>query len=88
MAQSWPASMAVSTEGSSQVPPPPSHAHTLPRLPSVVRFEEACHRTLRWIDRCIAGHKRKDQQNLFGIVQGGLDISPGGLRDISLKVTG
>ena len=37
------------------------------------RVEEAMHRTLRWIDRCIAAHKRPAEQNLFGIVQGGLD---------------
>jgi hypothetical protein len=34
------------------------------------RMEEAMHRTLRWIDRCIAAHKRPNDQNLFGIVQG------------------
>ena len=34
------------------------------------RVEEATHRTLRWIDRCIKAHKRPTQQNLFGIVQG------------------
>lgn len=50
------------------------------------RFTEACHRTLRWIDRCIKAHGRPHDQNLFGIVQGGLDTSPGGLRDICLKV--
>ncbi|GJM98748.1 hypothetical protein PR202_ga15785 [Eleusine coracana subsp. coracana] len=37
------------------------------------RIEEAMYRTLRWIDRCIAAHKKPDVQNLFGIVQGGLD---------------
>jgi len=37
------------------------------------RVEEAMYRTLRWIDRCIAAHKRPHDQNLFGIVQGGLD---------------
>ncbi|XP_052201675.1 uncharacterized protein LOC127807678 isoform X2 [Diospyros lotus] len=37
------------------------------------RIEEAMYRTLRWIDRCIAAHERPDEQNLFGIVQGGLD---------------
>eukprot|EP01027_Heterolobosea_sp_BB2_P015219 GEZU01021798.1.p1 GENE.GEZU01021798.1~~GEZU01021798.1.p1 ORF type:complete len:449 (+),score=91.02 GEZU01021798.1:436-1782(+) len=37
------------------------------------RVEEAMHRTLRWIDRCIAAHKNPHKQNLFGIVQGGLD---------------
>ena len=48
------------------------------------RFAEACHRTLRWIDRCIAAHARPREQNLFGIVQGGLDVAPGGLRDVCL----
>ena len=45
------------------------------------RVEEATHRTTRWIDRCIAAHGRKWDQNLFAIVQGGLDPR---LRDISL----
>lgn len=48
---------------------------------STERFAEAVARTLRWIDRCIVAHKRTDSQNLFGILQGGLDVSPGGLRD-------
>ena len=30
-------------------------------------------RTVRWLDRCIAAHKRPSEQNLFPIVQGGLD---------------
>mmetsp|Transcript_21361 Transcript_21361/g.33412 ORF Transcript_21361/g.33412 Transcript_21361/m.33412 type:complete len:279 (+) Transcript_21361:533-1369(+) len=38
------------------------------------RVEEAMHRTTRWIDRCISAHKRPNEQNLFGIVQGGLDL--------------
>lgn len=46
------------------------------------RFEEATHRTTRWIDRCIAAHSRPHEQNLFAIVQGGLDER---LREISLK---
>ena len=37
------------------------------------RIEEAMHRTLRWIDRCVAAHQRPREQNLFGIVQGALD---------------
>ncbi|KAF0691972.1 Aste57867_16878 [Aphanomyces stellatus] len=45
------------------------------------RFLEATERTLRWIDRCIEAHKRPETQNLFGIVQGGLDTKPGGLRE-------
>ncbi|GAB4861301.1 hypothetical protein Ancab_036463 [Ancistrocladus abbreviatus] len=46
------------------------------------RVEEAMYRTIRWIDRCIAAHKRPSEQNLFGIVQGGLDPV---LRDICVK---
>ena len=51
-------------------------------LSSPERLEEACYRTTRWIDRCIEAHNPKNQQNLFGIIQGGLDLR---LRDISLE---
>ena len=34
-----------------------------------VRFEEATHRTTRWIDRCIKAHARPREQNLFAICQ-------------------
>ncbi|GLB37445.1 putative catalytic subunit of the queuine tRNA-ribosyltransferase (TGT) that catalyzes the base-exchange of a guanine (G) residue with queuine (Q) at position 34 (anticodon wobble position) in tRNAs with GU(N) anticodons (tRNA-Asp, -Asn, -His and -Tyr), resulting in the hypermodified nucleoside queuosine (7-(((4,5-cis- dihydroxy-2-cyclopenten-1-yl)amino)methyl)-7-deazaguanosine) [Lyophyllum shimeji] len=40
------------------------------------RVAEAMERSVRWLDRCIAHHDRsgkKDKQNLFAIVQGGLD---------------
>jgi queuine tRNA-ribosyltransferase catalytic subunit len=30
-------------------------------------------RSIRWLDRCIAAHKYPDRQNLFAIIQGGLD---------------
>lgn len=49
------------------------------------RFKEATARSVRWLDRCIAAHKRPHEQNLFGIIQGGLDISEGGLRDVCLE---
>ena len=49
------------------------------------RFKEATARTVRWLDRCIQAHSRKDEQNLLAIVQGGLDISEGGLRDQCLQ---
>lgn len=39
---------------------------------------------LRWLDRCFSAHRRPHDQNLFPIVQGGLDTSRGGLRDICL----
>ena len=38
------------------------------------RMEEAMYRSIRWLDRCIAGHKRKSEQNLFPIVQGILNF--------------
>lgn len=57
------------------------------------RFIQATHRTLRWYDRCyhhLYGQQdpkstsSTSTQNLFPIVQGGLDTSLGGLREISL----
>lgn len=41
--------------------------------PDRKRVDEAMHRTLRWLDRCVRAHARPDHQNLYGIVQGGLD---------------
>lgn len=40
------------------------------------RVEEAMERSVRWLDRCIEYHEksgRNDRQNLFAIIQGGLD---------------
>lgn len=37
------------------------------------RVEEAMHRTIRWLDRCLAAHSRDTDQSVFPIVQGGLD---------------
>ncbi|SOV12927.1 queuine tRNA-ribosyltransferase, putative [Plasmodium gaboni] len=45
------------------------------------KIEEATHRTNRWLKRCIDIHKKKEEQSLFGIVQGGLHID---LRNISM----
>lgn len=36
------------------------------------RVEEAMHRTIRWIDRCLSANKRDHDQSIFPIVQGGL----------------
>lgn len=52
---------------------------------STERFEEATARSVRWLDRCIAAHKRPSEQNLFGIIQGGLDVSLGGMRERCLE---
>ncbi|PHH52636.1 Queuine tRNA-ribosyltransferase catalytic subunit [Ceratocystis fimbriata CBS 114723] len=38
------------------------------------RMREAMERSVRWLDRCIAAHKNTSTQNLFCIIQGGLDI--------------
>lgn len=46
------------------------------------RVEEAMHRTNRWLDRCLEAHKKPKIQNLFPIVQGGLDSK---LREESAK---
>ncbi|XP_011172886.1 queuine tRNA-ribosyltransferase catalytic subunit isoform X2 [Solenopsis invicta] len=37
------------------------------------RIEEAMHRTIRWLDRCLSAHEKPDEQSIFPIVQGGLD---------------
>ncbi|KAK4976525.1 hypothetical protein LTR28_008114 [Elasticomyces elasticus] len=42
--------------------------------PDHARIKEAMHRSIRWLDRCIAAHKHPDWQNLFCIIQGGLDL--------------
>ncbi|KAL1782551.1 queuine tRNA-ribosyltransferase [Sigmodon hispidus] len=46
------------------------------------RVEEAMHRSVRWLDRCIAAHRHQDKQNLFAIIQGGLNAD---LRTTCLK---
>ena len=46
------------------------------------RVEEAMYRSIRWLDRCIKAHKRPKEQNLFPIIQGGLDPK---LREICCK---
>lgn len=38
-----------------------------PTVPDA-RINEAMERSIRWLDRCIAAHKRPDMQNLFGII--------------------
>ena len=37
------------------------------------RVEEAMHRTIRWIDRCLEANTRNEDQSIFPIVQGGLN---------------
>ena len=42
--------------------------------PDAERMREAMYRSVRWLDRCIAAHQKPDTQNLFCIIQGGLDL--------------
>ncbi len=42
--------------------------------PDKARMKEAMERSIRWLDRCIAAHKKPEKQNLFCIIQGGLDL--------------
>ena len=42
--------------------------------PDMERMREAMERSIRWLDRCIAAHKYPEKQNLFCIIQGGLDL--------------
>lgn len=42
--------------------------------PDAARMKEAMERSVRWLDRCIAAHANPETQNLFCIIQGGLDL--------------
>ncbi|KAH8593511.1 tRNA-guanine(15) transglycosylase-like protein [Bisporella sp. PMI_857] len=42
--------------------------------PDAKRMRQAMERSVRWLDRCIAAHKNPTTQNLFCIIQGGLDL--------------
>ena len=42
--------------------------------PDKPRMRLAMERSVRWLDRCITAHKKPDRQNLFCIIQGGLDL--------------
>ncbi|THH08372.1 hypothetical protein EW145_g2751 [Phellinidium pouzarii] len=53
-----------------------AHRFQVPSLLAGPRVEEAMWRSVRWFDRCIALHEKSghcETQNLFAIVQGGLD---------------
>ncbi|MAE67473.1 MAG: tRNA guanosine(34) transglycosylase Tgt [Phycisphaeraceae bacterium] len=58
-------------------PPAPEDGGAAPSAGAVedyrARVEQACDRTARWLERCRRAHRRDDQA-LFGIVQGGVDL--------------
>uniref|UniRef100_A0A8C9H4S5 tRNA-guanine(15) transglycosylase-like domain-containing protein n=1 Tax=Piliocolobus tephrosceles TaxID=591936 RepID=A0A8C9H4S5_9PRIM len=43
--------------------------------PDIKKIEDATYRTNRWLVRCIKSHQNKNNQTLFGIIQGGLNIN-------------
>ncbi|MGA2581855.1 MAG: tRNA guanosine(34) transglycosylase Tgt [Tepidisphaeraceae bacterium] len=45
-----------------------------PASASPEAHRQAVDRTLRWAEQSLASHKRRDEQSLFGIVQGGTDL--------------
>lgn len=48
--------------------------HAVTEAEYQARVQVACERSIRWLDRCVAAHGRKQDQALFGIVQGGTDL--------------
>eukprot|EP00112_Aurelia_sp_Birch-Aquarium-sp1_P004868 Seg1550.1 transcript_id=Seg1550.1/GoldUCD/mRNA.D3Y31 product="Queuine tRNA-ribosyltransferase catalytic subunit 1" protein_id=Seg1550.1/GoldUCD/D3Y31 len=38
------------------------------------RVEEAMYRSIRWLDRCLQANKNIKKQNIFPVIQGGLDL--------------
>nr|XP_008535686.1 PREDICTED: LOW QUALITY PROTEIN: queuine tRNA-ribosyltransferase [Equus przewalskii] len=63
--------------------PPPPGSDIIMQLDDVVsstvtgpRVEEAMFRSIRWLDRCIAAHRRPGQQNLFAALGKGEDTVP------------
>ncbi|CAK7270044.1 hypothetical protein SEPCBS57363_003902 [Sporothrix epigloea] len=42
--------------------------------PDATRMKEAMERSVRWLDRCLAAHAIPERQNLFCIIQGGLNV--------------
>jgi tRNA-guanine family transglycosylase len=45
-----------------------------PSSSNPLRVKEASELTVRWLDRCLAAHKKQETQALFGVVQGDLDL--------------
>ena len=68
-----PASMSEGTSGAHE-----EHADTAAREQHDdhgARVQIACERSVRWLDQCVKAHARPQDQALFGIVQGGTDLS-------------
>ncbi|WP_428389419.1 tRNA guanosine(34) transglycosylase Tgt [Mucisphaera sp.] len=57
------------TEGDPKTP-----RHAIDSADYAQRLQHANERTARWLERCIKAHQRPEDQALFGIVQGGIDL--------------
>ncbi len=72
---------AMANGSGAGAPPPPQSAsiqtelrHGIDPARYAQRNQEACHRSVAWLERCVAAHQRPDDQALFGIIQGGVDL--------------
>ena len=54
----------------------------IPPISSNDRIMEATYRSIRWLDRCLTQIQPTSTQNLFAIIQGGLDLN---LREICMQ---
>ncbi len=54
---------------------PPALADTPTQEEYTKRLDASLERTIRWLERCKGAHARTADQSLFGIVQGGTDLS-------------
>lgn len=39
------------------------------------RVEQAMYRSIRWLDRCLKAHQTIEKQNIFPVIQGGLNLT-------------
>jgi queuine tRNA-ribosyltransferase len=62
----------------------PEASSVKPETRDAGRLSAAVDRSARWLGQCVTAHARKDDQALFGIVQGGTDLA---LRSRSVELT-
>jgi queuine tRNA-ribosyltransferase len=68
VAESQPASAVAG------VPLPQQARHYIAPCEYADRNNAACRRSVAWLARCVTAHRRPQDQALFGIVQGGVDL--------------
>jgi len=70
-----PAALGEFANGGEGREAPPQARHAVADEAYAARNATAVERTLRWLERCKAAHAATDEQALFGIVQGGVDLA-------------